>query len=331
MRTLSAFMAVMVACVVVASAGCKKGRGDKIVGSCDEPKKPNDPLSGHVCRDFYDARLLKDVCTGINEKLSTTPCDKKGAVAACKEAHYDYWYYDDDPHNTPQSIAGICKSDPVILPTGGTFTPKSQAAVNADNVKDNTAKYGAKAKANLATVATIAKKLPAPTNKVNLEGLAGIPFVVHAEDLGDPEHPKSIPYRLEEGKALSSCSRVMAGHATPKDDGNALFTCAQNVLFVVSVSSFKKPADAGTTQTGNKRTTTYTKGRIAGDVLLFRLDNGKYLGSFGYVAENETIPVFATLEKIEGELYTNFASAISSRATTAAPGLLASVSLAKPF
>jgi len=55
----------------------------------------------------------------------------------------------------------------------------------------------------------------------------------------------------------------------------------------VSVTFSKKPVSAGTTKTGNTRTTLFLKGRITGDVLLFRLDTGKSLGSFGFDAENE--------------------------------------------
>lgn len=42
------------------------------------------------------------------------------------------------------------------------------------------------------------------------------------------------------------------------------------------------------------------------------------------------MPVFATVEKIETELYEQFASTLTGRAQTAVPGLLSSFSVAKP-
>jgi hypothetical protein len=230
-----------------------------------------------------------------------------------------------------QALAKLCSPKPVVTPTGGAAAVKSDTAYNAEKVKENTAKYGAKAKASLATVtATAAKKLPAPTGKPNLEGLRGSALVVHAEDLADPEHPKTIPYRLANSDTIASCSRALGGRASAREDGSALAICAQAVvLAVVSVSSLKKPAASGTTTSGTTKTTTYSKGRVTGDVFLFRTDNGKYLGSFGYDAENVNMPVFATVEKIEAELYEQFASTLTGRAQKEAPGVLTSFALAK--
>jgi hypothetical protein len=314
------------------SLGCGTKKGGKIEGSCDEPRNPNDSSKSHTCSDYYDKRLLKDTCTAAGTKVQTTPCDRTGAIGACKGTYGDRWYYGDQLlYPDPQALTKLCGSDPVILPNGSIFTPKSNTAVNADKAKENMAKYGAKAKANLATIATIAKKLPAPTGKPNLEGLSGGALIVHAEDLADPEHPKTLPYRLKSSDNLASCSRLVNGRGDPMDNGDALASCAQRpLLAVVSVTSLKKPAATGTTQSGNTKTTLYSKGRITGDVFLFRLEGGKYLGSFGYTAENVNMPVFATSEKIEADLYEQLASTLTGRAQAAAPGLLSSFSLAKP-
>lgn len=318
--------------LLASSSGCGTKKGGKIEGSCDEPKKPDDSSSSHTCSDYYDKRLLKDTCTSAGSKVQKTPCDRKGAIGACKGTYGDRWYYDDQGlHPDAQALTKLCGSSPVILPNGAVFTPKSDTAVNADKAKANMAKYGAKAKTNLATIATLAKKLPAPTGKPNLEGLRGTALIVHAEDLADPEHPKTLPYRLASSDKLASCSRLVNGRANPKDDGDALYSCAQGpFLAVVSVTSLKKPAATGTKESGNTKTTLYSKGRITGDVFLFKIEGGKYLGSFAYDAENVNMPVFATTEKVEAELYEQLASTLTGRAQAAAPVLLSSFSLAKP-
>ncbi len=335
MLTRSLVAAGLVGSVVfasLASLSCGTKKDGPVVGSCDEPKKADDPTSNHVCNDYHDKRLLKSTCTVNGSTVQTTPCDRKGAIGACKSTYSERWYYDDQTsYPDAQALAKLCGTDPVLLPTGAVFTPKSDSAVNAGKTKENMTKYGARAKASVATIATVAaKKLPAATGKVNLEGLKGSGLVVHAEDLADPEHPKAIPYRLTDSDRLASCSRLVNNRATPKDDGEALYSCSQDPVFaVVSISSLKKPASTGTTQSGNTKTTLYSKGRITGDVLLFRMDNGKYLGSFGFDAENGQMPVFATTEKLEADLYAQFASTLTGRALKETPGLLSSFSIAK--
>lgn len=320
--------AAAIAVTLIASAvACKKKRGEAPVGSCDEPKPT---IGSRVCTDYYDKRELENGCTSTTEVKSDKPCDKTGSIGGCRYELSDRWYYGDSFMDA-QALAKLCAPRPVVTPTGASAAVKSDATYNAEKVKENTAKFGAKSKAALASIsATAVKKLPAPTGKPSLEGLKGSALLLHAEDLADPEHPKTLPYRLANSDTVASCSRVLGGRASPKEDGSSLASCAAAVVFgVVSVSTLKKPAATGTTQSGTTKTTTYSKGRMTGDVLLFRTDNGKYLGSFGYDAENVNMPVFATTEKIEAELYEQFASTLTSRALKEVPGVFLSFSLAK--
>jgi hypothetical protein len=201
-------------CVVLLAA-CK-GKSTTIVGSCDEPKVQTHSWS--TCSDYYDKKLLKGVCTGSGAKLSDKPCDRTGAVAACRDDYGYRWYYADSDMDA-QQLSKVCGSNPTVLPNGVVFTPKSATQVNAEKVAANIAKYGAQARANLATVAAIAKKpLPVATNKVDLQGLKGGALVVHAEDLADIEHPKTLAYRLSQTKYVGECSRALGGRATPKEE-----------------------------------------------------------------------------------------------------------------
>jgi hypothetical protein len=314
---------------VVAALGCGTKVGGPVVGSCDEPDRPGN-YSGHTCADYHDTPLLKRTCTATGSKIQTTPCDRTGAIGACKSTYTEVWHYNRAIHADEQALSKLCGREGMLLPNGTTFTPKSASAENADKAKASLAKDGAKAKTSLAIIAAIAaKKLPAPTGKVNIEGLTGSALVVHAEDLADPEHPKALPYRLAGSDRLASCSRLLNSRPTPNDDGDALYYCAQPVLAVVSVTSLKKPASTGTTQSGNTKTTLYSKGRITGDVLFFRTDTGKYLGSFGFDAENDQMPPFATTAKLEADLWEEFASSLTRHAHKDLPGLLSSFSVAK--
>lgn len=61
-----------------------------------------------------------------------------------------------------------------------------------DELKKYLAENGPKATTALGTVASISARLPAPTGKVDLQGLKGDALVVHKEDLGDLENPKKL-------------------------------------------------------------------------------------------------------------------------------------------
>lgn len=319
------FVSFVIVSLVLGSTGCKKKRSEKPLGSCDEPKPT---IGSRVCRDFY-FKDMKRLCNSTGTVYADKPCDMTGAVGACHEDDEDRWYYTDSGMDQA-ALSKFCAPKPMILPGGATVAAKTAAGYAADKLKENMGKYSAAAKPRLATIANIAKKLPAPTGKVNLEGLKGDKLIVHAEDLADPEHPKTIAYRLKDSDYVTACARVLAGHQTPRDEGNELFSCGQSpFLAVVSVTSVKKAAATGSTQSGNTKTTLYSKGRITGDVLLFRLDTGKYLGSFGVDASNGEMPVFPNDEKLEIDLYQQFASALTSRAGASAPGMYTTFSFTK--
>jgi hypothetical protein len=313
-----------------AALGACKSKSTTVVGSCDEPKQPADPAGSRICSDYYDKKLLKSTCTGWHGALSDRPCDRSGAVGACKEKDATRWYYADS-YLDAQGLSKICGSDPVILPSGETFKPKSDKEVNADKVVANVAQYGAKVKASIATVAAIARKpLPAPTNKVDMQGLKGEALVMHSEDLADPEHPKTLAYRLADSKELGDCARVVGGRATPRDDGLVLYTCATRpLLAVVAVRAFKEPTSAGQTTAGNTRTTFVERGHAAGDVLVFRLDDGRYLGGFSFDASNGPIAPSTTMDRLQAELLQAYVDALSSRAKASAPALAVHFAMAK--
>lgn len=285
------------------------------------PSDPDELASAHVCDDYYDKKLLTQVCTQKRAEVSAKPCDRKGAIGACKGEDSDRWYYDDDSMDA-QQLSKLCAPKPVILPTGGALTAKSDSVVNAEKIAGSVARYGAKAKANLASLPAIAKKLPAATGKVDLQALKGEVLVIHAEDLVDPEHPKSIAYRLAGTDAVGACQRILAGRPLAKEDPYVLHACAERqVLAVIMVGTFKDPEWAGQTKDAKSKTTFVKKGRVAGDVLFFRLGDGRYLGSFSFDAENGPISPSTTLEKLKAELLVNYVNALNAQAAARTPAL----------
>lgn len=325
MRSGNVLPLLLTALLLVPAVGCKKKKGTTVIGSCDEPKKLNVLASYHSCRDLYDPIDLKR-CPETRGVPSNKPCGRKGMVAGCKQTDWDTWFYDDDLSNTPQSIAAVCGREPTILPTGAGFVAKTDAQINADKTPVAIAQHGAKVKANLATIATIAKKLPTPTSKVDAAGLAGMKgdvVALHAEDLADLEHPKTLAHRVDDTTNVGVCSRIVNRRQTPTDDPDILYGCAERqVLAVISLRTYKDPVNAGQTNDGKVRTTFVTKGRVTGDVLLFRLDNGKYLGSYPFDVTNGPIADNTTFEKLRDELRSNYVGALSSGLKRSAPAFV---------
>src|SRR5262249_15165391 len=158
----------------------------------------------------------------------------------------------------------------------------------------------------------------------------GDTLLVHAEDLADPEHPRKLGYRLADADQLAVCSRIVNGRRKQTDDPDYLYGCAQRqVLAVVSVSTFQKPTSAGQSTEGKARPTWVDPGRIAGDVLLFRLDNGKFLGSYTFSAKNEKVDSYATFAQLEAELLENYSRALDAASRARAPSLTPRFDLAK--
>jgi hypothetical protein len=155
-------------------------------------------------------------------------------------------------------------------------------------------------------------------------------LLMHAEDLADPEHAKTLAYRLAESEAAGDCTRILAGRAKSTEDGLVLSACAMApVLAVVSVTYFKEPASAGQTTEGKTRTTFVTRGRVSGDVLFFRLDNAKYLGSVAFDAQNGAVDPSTTMDRLEAELFKNYVDALDSLTRSGAPGLTVRYAMAR--
>lgn len=300
-------------------------KSDKPRGSCDKADKNASIGSTRRCTDAFTRHQLR-MCTGKDEKKSDKPCVTDQAVAGCKHDDNTEWYFNDaEGYATVESVGKYCvdiAKGTTVLPGGGTVAVKNEDARKEDEAKKYLADYGAKAKTNLATIASIAAKLPAPTGKVNLEGLKGDALVVHREDLADPEHPKKLDYRLENGNRLAQCSRALNGRRMKSDPPYALSYCAKSaVLAVVSVTSYTPAVATGSTVSGKTKTTYVKKGSISGDVLFFRLDNGKYLGSFGFLTESggDYSPERLNKELIEqfpGTLFSRFKSVVPDVSTT---------------
>src|SRR6185369_13924750 len=101
-------------------------------------------------------------------------------------------------------------------------------------------------------------------------------LLVHKEDLGNLESPKKLDYRIAEAGKLAACSRLLNGRKQSTDEPYELSYCAKDpFIAVVSVSAYEPPAAAGSSVSGTTKTTYVKKGKIGGDVLLFRTDNGK--------------------------------------------------------
>jgi hypothetical protein len=95
------------------------------------------------------------------------------------------------------------------------------------------------------------------------------------------------------------------------------------------MSTFKMPTSAGQTTEGKTRTTFVEPGRVAGDVLLFRLDNGKFLGSYSFSAKNRPISPSDTFERLEADLLQDYTQALDAASQARTPSLARIFKLAK--
>jgi hypothetical protein len=306
---------------LVATAGCNllKEKKDKILWSCTDEKIERGSLSGNrQCTDAYvDTRNCY-----TNEKKSDGPCKHDDAIAGCRHKDGDYveWYYG---FSSADDVGKVCllSSGTTVMPGGGVVTVKTQGQRDSEELKKYMDESGPKAKATLATVAAIAAKFPAPTGKVNLEGLKGDVLLVHKEDLGNLESPKQIDYRVAEAGKLAACSRLLNGRKLPSDQPYELSYCAKNpIIAIVSVTSYAPPTATGSSVSGKTKTTHVKKGTISGDAFFFRTDNGKFLGSTTVGASNDDSSVTAPQIMTE-RLLEKWPGALHSQIKQAAPGM----------
>lgn len=305
---------------LVAASGCNllKKKKDKVLWSCTDEKIERGSLSGYKqCVDVYaDWRTCS-----TSETKSDQPCKTELAVAGCRHKEGDYveWVYGD----TPDGIGRVCAmgSGTTVMPGGGTVSVKTEAERTNEELKKYMDESGAKAKATLANVATIAAKFPAPTGKVDLQGLKGNAIVVHKEDLGSLESPKSIPYRIAEAGQLAACSRLLNGRKLASDQPYEISYCAKNpVIVVIAVNDYTPPSASGSSVSGNTKTTFVKRGAVSGDAFFFRTDNGKYLGSthVGVSSDDKSV----TAPQIMNErMLASWPDAALSEVKTAAPGI----------
>lgn len=324
MNPLSIARLSLCALLPLLSTGCNLKK-DKILGRCDKTEEGSYAGNSRRCTDAYARSHLKS-CTGKNEKAADEACKRDDAVAGCKQAEITEWFYNDGDkgYATVESVGKYCldiANGTTILPDGGAVLVKTADERAGDELKKNLAEHGPRAKAALGTVAAIAAKLPAPTGKLDLQGLAGDALVVHKEDLGDLENPKKLDYRLDDTDKLAACSRILGNRKKKSDAAYELEYCAKRpLLAIISVSSYAQPVATGTSVSGNTKTTYVKKGRISGDVLLFRMDSGKPLGSVPFAVANDDDS--ATLPQIMTEhLLAKFPSALHTTLKAAAPGV----------
>lgn len=319
-RLVHALVAASVAVALVGLTGCKKKA--KVLWSCNLPMMETTSLSGtRVCTDVYAS--WKTCST--TETKSETPCKHDDAIGGCRHKDGDFveWFYANTDRGfvTPQQIASYCEPGTLLLPDGDAGIAKTNDQLKAEEQKKYLAEDGAKAKATLATVATIAAKVPAPTGKLDLQGLKGDALLVHKEDLGTLESPKKIDYRIAEAGRLAACSRLLNGRKYPSDEPYELSYCAKDpFVAVLSVSTYEPAAATGSSVSGHTKTTYVKRGKIAGDVLLFRTDNGKYLGSVPFVVDNDDGTVTSPQLMTE-RLLDKFPSALHTKLRAAAPGV----------
>lgn len=296
-RSPRASAVALFAVVLVATVGCNllKKKKDKVLWSCDMAMVDTTTMAGtHRCTDVYaDWHTCR-----VDEKKSDQPCTQQGAIAGCKDKAGDFieWFSPNKDRGfvTVDAIGQYCYPGTTLMPGGASVAVKTPAERDAEELKKYMDEDGAKAKATLATVATIAAKFPAPTGKVDLQGLKGDVLLVHKEDLAALEAPKTIPYRIADAGKLATCSRILGGRKQPSDPPYELSYCAKNpIIAVVSVTNYAPPAASGSTVSGNTKTTYVKKGTISGDVFFFRTDNGKYLGSTPVSASNDDAGVTA--------------------------------------
>jgi hypothetical protein len=308
----------MFGCSLLEKLGKKKE-----YGSCTRAK---DQFTGgtSVCRGYEGSSpsCLDD------ETKSDKPCPRDGfIVAGCKKRDgfkETEWVYSDPAKGGTATVErvgtfcnGISRGD-TILPDG---SQKKGTDVVADEAKKYEATHGTKARATLANVATIAAKLPTPTNKLDLQGLKGDVLLVHKEDLGDLESPKKIDYRIEEAGKLASCSRMLNKRPLQTDKGYDIEYCAKNPFIgVISITAYDSPVATGSSVSGNTKTTYVKRGRIDGDLLLFRSDNGKYLGSIDIGTSNSSSDITSP-QIMQEKLLESFPGAVHSQMKKAAPNI----------
>jgi hypothetical protein len=308
--------------LVVGGSACKKKKSDTPVASCDNPNADKNLGSARECTDAFDKSNMYS-CSEKGAKQSDKPCPREGAVAGCKWDDSLRWFYNGDTgFATVESIGRWCldiRKGTTILPDGKPASVKTADQLGADELKTNLDKYGPKAKAAVATAATIGAKLPAPTGKLDLQGLKGKALLVHREDLGDLENPKKLAYRLKDAGQLAACSRLLNGRKKSSDAPYELQYCATNpLLAVLSVSTYAPATATGSTVSGNTKTTFVKRAAMSGDVLFFRLDNGKYLGSFPFSFESSNTT--SSPERQTTDLHESFARGLYFKAQSAAPG-----------
>jgi hypothetical protein len=309
---------ITVVSLVAGASGCQvirdklEGRSDSVVGSCTDPREDKTFGSAKKCTDLYSKKAVRD----CSYDKSDQPCPRESAVAGCKHDGEVEWHYG-GPESwvRAEDVAHLCRGT-VLLPDGEVGQTKEQIAAAKDAAYMT--EHGATVKARLATVASIAAKLPGPTGKLNLQRTKGAALIVHREDLTSLESPKTIPYRLKHSHKLGACARRMAGTPRHDDEAHELSYCANNpLLAVVSVTTYAPATSVGQSVSGNTRTTYMKRGRVSGHVQFFAMDDGKYLGSFPFSIENDRANASAQI--LEGELLKSFAAGLESRRERLAP------------
>ena len=157
-------------------------------------------------------------------------------------------------------------------------------------------------------------------------------LLVHAEDLGDLEHPKKLAYRLEETTKLGACSRLVNTRQTAADDPDELYGCAEDVvLAVVSVTTYADATGAGQTTEGKVQTQYVHRGQVAGSVLFFRLDGGgKPIGGYTFHGDSGPVLSIATWDSLKEDLRLAYVHSLDlDRGVGAQPTLRLDFALAK--
>lgn len=317
--------AAVIALSALGLFGCQllKKKEGTILGSCNEQKT----LYAGATSQCRESTFRKPTC-GDKETFSDKPCPKNAfLIAGCRENEGfkdTEWIYS-DPAKGGTATVGSVGTYCVSIARGTTLMPdgaeKKATDVVADEAKKYEATHGTKARATLANVATIAAKLPAPTSKVDLQGLKGDVLLVHKEDLGNLESPKKIDYRIEEAGKLAACSRLLNKRQLQSDSGYEIKYCAENPFIgVLSVTSYDSPTATGSSVSGTTKTTYVKRGRIDGDLLLFRSDNGKYLGSISIGTSNSASDITAP-QIMQEKLIESFPGAVHGQMKKAAPNI----------
>lgn len=321
MRTPTLLALTAFSSVVVASTSCK--RAGAVDGSCDYR-----PATGS-CWDAYDAKEGKAGCAAKQGSWSGKPCAKTGAIAGCKSSHGVTWYYDPTGKKTADMVGFDCfAEDTLVMPDG---SPRARPVVaptptkTPDQLNDYfLAQYAAKVEPKIAAIEKLAVKLPPPVAKDGLD-LAGQPAlttksvgIVHAEDLRSIYDTGHIAYRIDGSDALNGCARIVRHRAKSANPGPLSDCAGWDFLLVVRETSVTEPAAAGTTHDPGKVTHFFSPGTIRGDALLFRLDGGKWLGGFAFVAKNDDVPE-PDVAKLQKDLHLELSTVIAGALKKLAP------------